>query len=229
MPYVSRPRGTTSRSLGRFRRTFWYPPPPPPHDSLCDSRSMYRHLRRPVGEGRRRWEKWTFFQFFSLPTSFWVFRLPTSFRIPPADLLPIFVFLLTSFWDFRLPTTFRDFRLPTTFSGPPGGFLKKIEKNRRLPVIFRYIRLPTTFLNFRLPTTFKGPPDVFFEKKRKNIYPNMQDSPFLRNFLKISTYRRPTDDLMRFPPPEDLQKTSRHLFKKKSKKISVLLYKIPEV
>ena len=56
----------------------------------------------------------------------------------------------------------------------------------------------------------------------------MQDSPFLRNFLKISTYRRPTDDLMRFPPPDNLQNTSRHLLKE-IEKISVLLYKILEV
>ena len=167
MPYVSGPRGTTSRSLGWFRRTFWYPPPPPPHDSLCDSRSMYRHLRRPVGEGRRRWEKWTFFQFFSLPTSFWVFRLPTSFRIPPADLLPIFVFLLTSFWDFRLPTTFRDFRLPTTFSGPPGGFKKKIEKNRLSLRSFSIYPPTDDFSEFPPTDDLQGTSRRLFWKKTK--------------------------------------------------------------
>ena len=60
-----------------------------------------------------------------LPTdTFRVFRLPRSFRVPPAD-LPIFVFLLTSIWDFPLPMTFRDFYLPTTFNGHTAFLLKK--------------------------------------------------------------------------------------------------------
>ena len=76
-----------------------------------------------------------------------------------------------------------------------------------------------------LPTSFQ----YKNEKISILIYKLAHFDQIWRNFLKISTYRQPTDNLPRFVPNDNLQKTYRHLSEKKSKKISVLLYKILEV
>ena len=148
-------------------------------------------------------KKSTSFRVFSLLTSFRVLRLPTSFRVPRAELQPNFILVLTLFGDFHLPTTFRDFCLPTTFIGPSHIFLQKMAKIRRLSEIFRY---------FRLPMTFNGPPDVSFKKLWKNSF----------LFVIFWLFRLPT--FLRFPPYDNFNGTSRRLFKKSMKKVSILVH-----
>ena len=156
---------------------------------------MYRHLRRPVVKGRRRWEKLTFFWLVCPPMTFRVFHLPMSFRVAPADILPIFNFLLTSFWDFRLPTNFSGFRLPTTFNGPPTS-LKKIRKKMTSYQDFSIFPPTDDFSRFPPTDDLQRASQRHFKKiaKKIDVFPRFFDFSAYRRLFEISAYRRPSGD-----------------------------------
>ena len=87
------------------------------------------------------------------------------FRGPPANFLWITFFVPTYFWNFRLPTSFRDSHLLTSFWGYSQVFIKKNEKKNYIRV--QYVRiwiilikfsrdfsLLKSFQNFCLSTSF---------------------------------------------------------------------------